>query len=106
MRASGELSNSMAVLLRPSASESRRMLRSLRQRLGLSTGALAALLGVPKVTARSWLDGTRSPTGAATRLIWILAHAACTPGILAEDGSWLEWTRPEGLEDNPAMKWP
>lgn len=84
----------MAMIFRPKAEESRAMLHRLRASLGLSTAGLAALLGVPKVTARSWMDGKRSPTGAATRLIWILTVGAEDPATLAKLGSWVKWSRP------------
>ena len=40
----------------------------------LSRGQLAALFGVSVHTVRRWETGQRHPTGAARRLIWIMAR--------------------------------
>jgi DNA-binding transcriptional regulator YiaG len=100
VRLPGELSNTLVVAFQPSAAETHEMLRRLRVATGLPVATLAALLGVPKVTVRSWLDGKRAPSGAAKRLIWLLTVEAIDPGKLVEDGSWLEWTRPGQPEVN------
>jgi len=44
-------------------------IRALRARLGFTQTQFAALLNVPKVTAVSWENGTRKPSGAALRLL-------------------------------------
>ena len=43
--------------------------RAIRTRLGCTQSEFAALLNVPKVTAVSWENGTRKPSGAALRLL-------------------------------------
>jgi len=44
-------------------------IRAIRTRLGCTQMEFAALLNVPKVTAISWENGTRKPSGAALRLL-------------------------------------
>ncbi len=44
-------------------------IRALRIQLGCTQMEFAALLNVPKVTAISWENGTRKPSGAALRLL-------------------------------------
>lgn len=46
-----------------------REIRALRAHLGFTQAQFAALLNVPKVTAISWENGTRKPSGAALRLL-------------------------------------
>ena len=42
---------------------------AIRRQLNVSQSVLAAMLNVPKVTAISWENGRRKPTGAALRLL-------------------------------------
>lgn len=49
-------------------------IRAIRQRIGCTQMEFAALLNVPKVTAVSWENGTRKPSGAALRLLAIARH--------------------------------
>lgn len=51
-----------------------RQIRALRQQLGYTQMEFAALLNVPKVTAISWENGTRKPSGAALRLLAVAKH--------------------------------
>jgi len=44
-------------------------IRAIRLLLGCTQTEFAALLNVPKVTAISWENGTRKPSGAALRLL-------------------------------------
>ena len=44
-------------------------IRAIRAILGCTQIEFAALLNVPKVTAVSWENGTRKPSGAALRLL-------------------------------------
>lgn len=46
-----------------------REIRAIRARMGCTQMEFAALLNVPKVTAISWENGTRKPSGAALRLL-------------------------------------
>jgi putative transcriptional regulator len=48
---------------------SARAIRETRAKLGCTQSEFAALLNVPKVTAVSWENGTRKPSGAALRLL-------------------------------------
>lgn len=45
------------------------VIRKTREELGCTQSEFAALLNVPKVTAVSWENGTRKPSGAALRLL-------------------------------------
>lgn len=49
-------------------------IRALRAQLGCTQLEFAALLNVPKVTAVSWENGTRKPSGAALRLLAVAKH--------------------------------
>jgi putative transcriptional regulator len=51
-----------------------RQIRAIRTRLGFTQSQFAALLNVPKVTAISWENGTRKPSGAALRLLAVARH--------------------------------
>jgi len=46
-----------------------RQIRALRTSLGFTQTQFASFLNVPKVTAISWENGTRKPSGAALRLL-------------------------------------
>jgi len=46
-----------------------KQIRSIRTGLGFTQAQFATLLNVPKVTAISWENGTRKPSGAALRLL-------------------------------------
>ena len=46
-----------------------KQIRAIRLGLGYSQTEFAALLNVPAVTAISWENGTRKPSGAALRLL-------------------------------------
>ena len=90
---SGEFLGLAGKVHQPCNAEVRAMLEKLREALGISVAALAALLGVPRITARRWLNGSRSPSGAAKRLIWLLYTSATEPEALADGRNWLEWKR-------------
>ena len=49
-------------------------IRAIRTELGCTQIEFAALLNVPKVTAISWENGTRKPSGAALRLLAVAKH--------------------------------
>lgn len=49
-------------------------IRAIRAVLGCTQIEFAALLNVPKVTAVSWENGTRKPSGAALRLLTVAKH--------------------------------
>jgi putative transcriptional regulator len=49
-------------------------IRAIRERLGCTQAEFAALLNVPPVTAISWENGTRKPSGAALRLLAVAKH--------------------------------
>ncbi len=49
-------------------------IRAIRTRLGCTQAEFAALLNVPAVTAISWENGTRKPSGAALRLLAVAKH--------------------------------
>ncbi|MFM8459613.1 MAG: helix-turn-helix domain-containing protein [Chthoniobacterales bacterium] len=63
----------------PVKTMSARVIRQTRTKLGCTQSEFAALLNVPKVTAVSWENGTRKPSGAALRL---LAVARRNPAAL------------------------
>ena len=44
-------------------------IKAIRTRMGFTQPQFASLLNVPKVTAISWENGTRKPSGAALRLL-------------------------------------
>ena len=46
-----------------------KQIRAIRASLGFTQSQFAALLNVPMVTAISWENGTRKPSGAALRLL-------------------------------------
>jgi putative transcriptional regulator len=56
----------------PVKTMSARVIRETRARLGCTQTEFAALLNVPKVTAVSWENGTRKPSGAALRLLAVV----------------------------------
>ena len=49
-------------------------IRAIRTLLGCTQTEFAALLNVPTVTAISWENGTRKPSGAALRLLAVAKH--------------------------------
>jgi putative transcriptional regulator len=56
-------------LARPAPTLRSRDISAIRAQLGVSQPVFAAILNVPVATARSWEQGTRSPSGAALRLL-------------------------------------
>jgi len=58
--------------------------RALVARHDLDDKGLATLLGVPETTARKWLDGNRTPSAAAHRLIDVFNTLdAIAPAIMS-----------------------
>lgn len=51
---------------------SAREIRAIRTKLGFTQIQFASLLNVPKITAISWENGTRKPSGAALRLLAVV----------------------------------
>lgn len=51
-----------------------KQIRANRTSLGFTQSQFTALLNVPKVTAISWENGTRKPSGAALRLLAVAKH--------------------------------
>ena len=56
----------------PVKAMSPRTIRQTRAKLCCTQSEFAALLNVPKVTAVSWENGTRKPSGAALRLLAVV----------------------------------
>lgn len=110
---SGQFIGRITKLFAPTGDEVRAMLAEVRKKSGLTTAVLAATLGVPLITARRWLDGSRTPSGAAKRLIWLLFTTQHSPELLSDARAWQEWTgsrfplptvenEDNGLADGPA----
>lgn len=90
---SGESGLRLAKLLAPTLEDTAVMLRMLRQRMKLSQAALGAVLGVPKHTLRRWEQGTRNPSGAARRLIWVMWRSQLELGLPDDLLGWVSWLR-------------
>ena len=88
---SGAFGEALAAVLAPDNGEFRQMLGELREELQLPVAGLAAVLGVPRITLRRWLNGSRQPCGAARRLVWLLHTAQHSPDTLRQPGVWLAW---------------
>ena len=56
-------------LAKPAPALRARDIFAIRRQLRLSQPVFASILNVPVATARSWEQGTRSPSGAALRLL-------------------------------------
>lgn len=69
-----------------SNAQTRGKLLEIREKLGWSRTFCAAVLGVPSGTLRRWEVGTRLPSAAARRLIWIIHTAMTSPQKLAHGG--------------------
>jgi DNA-binding transcriptional regulator YiaG len=74
-------------------------IRALRIQLGCTQMEFAALLNIPKVTAISWENGTRKPSGAALRLLALGKHhpEALQPAKQAGRRRLCAWRRRLGL---------
>lgn len=59
-------------LPKPAPGVSPKQVERIRARLNVSQQVFAGMLNVPKVTAVSWENGRRKPSGAALRLLQIL----------------------------------
>lgn len=81
----------------PSAAKSRRLLVELRQKLNWSRPQLSAFMGVSLQVVRSWECGTRQPTGAARRLVWLLHLLAHNPDGLKSAIDLIFWGRSEEM---------
>lgn len=75
----------------PTADEVRRQLIELRQELRWPRSMLAAFLGVSRSVLRRWETGERRPSGAARRLIWLLALLAREPEKLTSAIDLVVW---------------
>ena len=69
-------------LARPAPSLSAGDIGAIRERLRVSQPVFASLLNVPLATARSWEQGTRSPSGAALRLLELFRR---TPKLVVNE---------------------
>ena len=56
---------------------------SIRNRLGFSQGVFALRLAVSVKTVRSWEQGTRTPSGAAARLLQLIENPATLEALVA-----------------------
>lgn len=87
----------------PKREEIRHMLLELRQKLHWSQELTAGVLGVPLVTLRRWENGTRRPSGAARKLIFLLHDSfLCRPKKIQNACDLLLWgqiTCRSSLED-------
>lgn len=88
---SGEFVAPAARVLAPTVAEVRRLLVELRTRTGFTRAYLAGLLNVPKDTLRRWEDCSRSPSGAACRLIWWMHCAIFTPNKIKDTEHLITW---------------
>ncbi|MBI2925543.1 MAG: helix-turn-helix domain-containing protein [Verrucomicrobia bacterium] len=96
-------------LFAPKPERCRAMLEEIRKELGLSTDALAALLGVPSITLRRWENGQRNFCAAAKRLLWLLHCQLFEPRLPYKAGAWLWWEEakpksPRSLHAEPAAR--
>jgi DNA-binding transcriptional regulator YiaG len=64
----------------PSPKEIQDLLINLRLKLRWSRPRMAALLGASEHAVRAWETGSRQPSGAARRLIWLLDLMLREPG--------------------------
>lgn len=78
---SGEMGLKLANWYAPSSTATSGMLHLLRRKQKWSQATLAAILGVPKHTLRRWEEGTRNPSGAARRLIWMIWRSLTGQGL-------------------------
>ena len=62
-------------LAKPAPALRARDIFAIRRQLHLSQPVFASLLNVPVATARSWEQGTRSPSGAALRLLELVRRS-------------------------------
>ena len=89
----GETCVQFAKLSGPTPEETREMIFELREVTAWSRAHLAGMLGVGNDTLRRWEDGTRNPSRAAKRLIW-LVHTLLTDARKLKDGfTVLTWGR-------------
>lgn len=83
----------VADICTPSASGAAKLLRELRQRLGVTHEVLAGMLSVSPDTVFSWLNGRRSPRPCTRRAIWIIHSAFFKPENLSNLRSLLSFGR-------------
>ena len=98
----GRLAEMLATAFRPTDQATTTMLQELKRHLGVPVATLGAMLGVPRITARSWLTGKRRPSGAAKKLIWFLHMSAFNRAELAQPGTWLLWGKPQSNAETKA----
>ena len=77
--------------LAPGQCEFKVILHLLRMKLRWSRPMLAAFLGVSRHTLRRWEDGTRTPSLAAKRLIWIVNQLLYKPKTIRSALDLLVW---------------
>ena len=68
----GSMVLAMAKYYQPSKESIRDNILELRTKLHWTQTYSAAVFGIPLTTLRSWEDGTRTPSGAARKLIWLI----------------------------------
>lgn len=95
---SGALYEMLERGLAPSAGECQMKLINLRQKLRWSRSMMAPYYGVSKDVLRRWEDGSRKPSGAARRLIWLLDLLAREPDALKTAMDVIVWGRGKELQ--------
>ena len=88
---SGEIAAATAWVYRPSTDEIRRMLRELRMGWSWPQGMLAGMLGTSRHTLRRWEDGSRRPSAAAAKLIWLLYFLFVADDEPFDLFDWFSW---------------
>lgn len=76
-------------LAKPAPALRARDISGIRTQLRLSQPVFASILNVPVATARSWEQGTRSPSGAALRLLELVRR--CPQIVVGEVGPGLAY---------------
>ena len=84
--------------LAPSHQDVRKILMDLRRELRWSRAMLAAVLGVPENSLRSWETGARSPHASAVRLIWLVDVIFRHPEQLRTAADMVFWGRAQELK--------
>lgn len=67
----GDLRHTTIELPAPAKALPPQKIRAIRTQLGASQAVFALLLNVPRTTAIAWESGTRKPSGAALKLLYI-----------------------------------
>ena len=93
VKCASSTTHALAFRLQPTAKQCRSMLLEILRALQWDRHDTAATLGVSFMTLKSWIEGARTPTDAARKLIWMTWALLLHPELLRTVWHIVTWGR-------------